>query len=520
MLPIVARLFVTLLACAGGGASYVLARADHGMLAIFMVLITCISVYIFVAPRAYPYRYMYPGLITFLFFMVLPTLFIVVIGFTNLGTGHFLSQKDVYRLLLDETVVDESAHERYFNLIETSMHKEGYVEMLVAPLDPSAPFATAALYAQIPLSHDKDAAAIVDLQPVGALQPPLEAGGIRFLNKGALFAVRDAFKARQFRFPDGTLLGFFQVGVVLVSHKRFEPAGDERLKEAASGDVYYPDLKEGFYTNGQKSLPVGFYVGVGWQNYSELMTHPGLKHSFAKIFTWSFVWALLSVLLTFALGMSLSLLVGDKFLKGKVVYRVLLIIPYAIPFFISVLVFRGLLNQEFGIINDLLARLGFAKVNWLGDPLMAKVSCLTVNLWLGFPYMMLVTTGILQSIPDNIYEAAAIDGAGKWAAFRHITLPLIFSAVGPLLVGSFAFSFNNFAVIYLLNQGLPPIIGAITPAGETDILISYTYKLAFAGQGKQDLGLASSVALLVFMIVTAITLLNFKLFGMFKDEKS
>ena len=334
-----------------------------------------------------------------------------------------------------------------------------------------------------------------------------------------MFAARDAFKGRAFRLPDGQVLSFFKAGTLLAVHPRFAPAGPERLRELATSDIYYPDLRTGFFTNGSKNLAIGFYVGVGLENFRKLLTHPGLKHSFARIFTWSFVWALLSVILTFTLGLTLALLIGSKYLRGKLFYRVLLIIPYAIPFFISVLVFRGLLNQEFGAVNNLLAHAGFARLNWLGDPLLAKTSCLLVNLWLGFPYMMLVTTGILQSIPENIYEAAAIDGAGKWATLRHLTLPMIFSAVGPLLVGSFAFSFNNFAVIYLLAQGLPPIIGAITPAGETDILISYTYKLAFSGQGRQDLGLASSVTLVVFVIVAAITLINFKLFGMFKDDR-
>ena len=518
MFQIIAKLFIVLLALVGGAATYVLMQADHSMLALLMLLVTLGSVYIFASPRAYPYRYMYPGLITFLFFMLLPTLFIIVIGFTNLGTGHFLAKEDVYRLLLDETVIDESAIERHFDLIKTPRAREGSLEILVAPEETAAP-SVQRLYAQIPMKSGDGPATTIDLHPLKEIAPPITESSIVFLSKGAQFAERQVFKDRLFRFPDGHELRFFKVGVLVQAHNRFTPDGGEKLRDVATGDIYYPDLKEGFYTNGKERLPVGFYVGVGFKNYFELVTHPGLKHSFAKIFVWSFVWALLSVLLTFAMGMGLSLVLNGKFLKGKLIYRILLIIPYAIPFFISVLVFRGLLNQEFGIINEILARFGFAKVNWLGDPVMAKVSCIMVNLWLGFPYMMLVTTGILQSIPENIFEAAAIDGAGKWSAFWHITLPMIFSAVGPLLVGSFAFSFNNFAVIYLLNQGLPPIIGAITPAGETDILISYTYKLAFGGQGKQDLGLASSVAVLVFMIITAITLFNFKFFGMFKDEK-
>ena len=125
--------------------------------------------------------------------------------------------------------------------------------------------------------------------------------------------------------------------------------------------------------------------------------------------------------------------------------------------------------------------------------------------------MFLIVTGILQSIPESLYEAAKLDGAGRIATFKNITLPLIMSAVGPLLVGSFAFNLNNFVGIYLLTGGGPPIPGASTAVGETDILISYTYRLAFEGGQGQDFGLASSIALFIFLIVSILTLINFKL---------
>ena len=172
------------------------------------------------------------------------------------------------------------------------------------------------------------------------------------------------------------------------------------------------------------------------------------------------------------------------------------------------------MNKDFGAINLLLVEMGFDKIPWLETPFWAKISCLVVNLWLGFPYMFLVVTGILQSIPASLYEAAKLDGAGKIATFRHITLPLIMSAVGPLLVGSFAFNLNNFVGIYLLTGGGPPIPGVTTAVGETDILISYTYRLAFEGGQGQDFGLASSIALFIFLIVSILTLINFKLSGM------
>src|SRR5690606_10376996 len=147
----------------------------------------------------------------------------------------------------------------------------------------------------------------------------------------------------------------------------------------------------------------------------------------------------------------------------------------------------GLLNTEVGVINDILQGLfGIGRIPWLQNPFWARVALFLVNLWLGYPYMMIVTLGALQSIPSELYEAALVDGARPWDVLRTVTLPLLMVAVSPLLVGSFAFNFNNFNVIYLVTGGGPPMAGAQTPAGHTDILISYTYRLAFqGGQGTQ-----------------------------------
>ena len=170
-------------------------------------------------------------------------------------------------------------------------------------------------------------------------------------------------------------------------------------------------------------------------------------------------------------------------------YRSLIIIPYAIPSFMTALVWRGMLNQQFGVINRWLG----LNLPWLDGQWLPYFSILLVNTWLGFPYMFLVCTGALQSIPSDLTEAASVDGAGGFKAFRLITFPLLLVAVGPLLVASFAFNFNNFNIIYLLTEGRPPVPGS--DAGRTDILISYVYKIAFAGGGGVDYGFAAAVSL-------------------------
>ncbi|HJV29105.1 MAG TPA: ABC transporter permease subunit, partial [Gaiellaceae bacterium] len=177
---------------------------------------------------------------------------------------------------------------------------------------------------------------------------------------------------------------------------------------------------------------------------------------------------------------------------------------YAIPSFLTLLVWAGLLNDDFGVVNNILG----TSIPWLFDPWWAKVSIIIVSLWLTFPYFFLVSLGALQSIPSELVEAARVDGAGPWQVFRRITLPLLLVAVAPLLIASFAFNFNNFNNIFLLTGGNPPTEDQ-SIAGATDILISYTYKLAFAAGKGTDYALASTISIFIFLIVALISTLAF-----------
>jgi len=278
--------------------------------------------------------------------------------------------------------------------------------------------------------------------------------------------------------------------------------------------------KEGSFTSpeGETLLP-GYRANLGWENYLTLFTDSRVSGPFLRVFIWTFEWAILSVLTTFVLGLFLAILLNDKTLKFRKFYRVILILPYALPAFISVLIWRGLLNTEVGVINQILNTLSLQSIPWLQSVFWSRFALVVINLWLGFPYMMLISLGSLQSISGELYEAASIDGASAWQRFKFITLPLILVSLGPLLISSFAFNFNNFNVIYLFNEGGPPIVGAQTPAGGTDILISYTYRLSFESGRGADFGLASTVSIIIFMITAVITWFNFKYTGALEEVK-
>lgn len=467
------------------------------------VLISAIgvtSLVIFLHPKATAIRFLYPGLLTFLLFMLIPMLFTIYVSFTNLSTGHFLSESKVLKYLQEETYLPTNAAIYNFNL--NINNQGGY---LISFADKKGQYWNA-IFSRDDIGKTVNAFKI-------SRNPPFQ-----FVTKGKVYQESEFLKQIKFN-VDGRVLSYFRTDLIAELENRYQINPDGSILDIKTQKTYKRDSDLGFYKSDSDRLSPGFYTTVGLKNYKLLISDQRIKDSFFKILTWTLIWALATVILTFSLGLVLSLVLNAKRFKFKPLYRVLLIIPYSIPFFISVLIFKGMLNKDFGIINEIISSIGISKIDWLTDPLNAKISALLVNLWLGFPYMFLLITGILQSIPDSVYEAAKMDGAGPITTLRKITLPMVFSAIAPLLVGSFAFNLNNFVGIYLLTGGGPAMQNTITPAGETDILISYTYKLAFEGGQGQDFGMASSIALFIFIIITILTLINFRLSGMFKNSK-
>ena len=277
----------------------------------------------------------------------------------------------------------------------------------------------------------------------------------------------------------------------------------------------YSDIKliqiETSNVNENISIEPGYSIWIGAKNFQKIVSSKNITAPFLFVFLWTVAWAGISVISSFAVGLALALVFNASDFKGKYFYRTLFMLPYAIPSFVTILMWSGFLNKDFGVINNIFG----LNIPWLMEGVLAKLSVLTVNLWLSFPYFMIISLGALQSIDSSMYEAADVDGATGFQQFTMITLPLLLMALGPMLVGSFAFSFNNFAGIYLLTGGGPTMAAGVLP-GHTDILISYTYKLAFGEQNK-DYGLASSIAIIVFLIIGTITFLQFKFTGTFKE---
>ncbi|GMU51217.1 MAG: hypothetical protein AMXMBFR33_03630 [Candidatus Xenobia bacterium] len=246
---------------------------------------------------------------------------------------------------------------------------------------------------------------------------------------------------------------------------------------------------------------------VGLRNFMTILTGDEIRE-FARVLSWTLAWAGGSVILSLGLGLFLAMGLNKPEIRFRNLYRTLFIVPWAIPAFISVLMWQGLLNSNEGAINVLLG----LHIRWLDDPFWARISVLVVNVWLGFPFMMTVCLGALQSIPRELYESASVDGAPAPRQFFQITLPMLRSALLPVLISSFAFNFNQFTAIYLLTNGGPAVSGST--AGATDILITYSYKLAF---GLFQYGMACAYAIIIFLIVAGLSAVNFRLTGAFED---
>ena len=291
---------------------------------------------------------------------------------------------------------------------------------------------------------------------------------------------------------------------------------DDEYGNYFAGDVFKPAV-DGFYrVDGvleNVKLDGGWRVEVGLKNFETIFTDVQLREPLIKVISWTFMFAIATVLTTFILGLFIALTFNHDKLRGKKFYRLVMILPYAFPGFLSAYVWVGLLNRENGFINTVIfGQTPGSEANfpWLLEEGPARMAVLLVNLWLGFPYMFLITTGALQSIPSELNEAAEIDGATGWQNFRLIKLPLLLISIAPLLIASFAYNFNNFTIIYLLTKGGPSDSGLTDyDVGGTDILITFVYKIAFSGTG-QNFGLASAFSILIFIVVATISLISFR----------
>ena len=313
------------------------------------------------------------------------------------------------------------------------------------------------------------------------------------------------------------LMPAFIILVVLILAYSLAPGGRmrklrARLKDTLRPYVYVAPAVIALMVLTFYPVGYGFYISftnmdakhlfthdiIGFENYAAILgdTDAGFRDITLNTFAWTFS----NVFITMGIGLGLALVLNRKGLRGKVAYRTFLLLPWAVPAYISCLIWRGMFNPQFGAINHFITTLGMDPIPWLTEMPYAFWACIITNVWLGVPFMVMIFSGGLQSIPEDLYEAASTDGVSGWQQFRNITLPLLKPTVIPAFLLSFIWTFNMFNVIYLITGG--------GPGGQTDILITYVYKEAFR---HYNYGFAAAYSVIIFFMLLSFSMVYMKI---------
>ncbi len=466
--------------------------AGETLLATTLLVVLALATWTYTSARTQALRYLLPGVAAALLFVVFPMVYTVGIGFSNYSSSNLLDKAAASTYLREQAVQQPGSGRPY------AVHRDGEHLRLWLPADAGrAALLSTPLVAQS--SHAQSAGLSMAAAAPGAA-----------LTMAETVALLPVLRQLSLTPAEGPPLVVTSLREAAHMQALYRAQADDVLQDVLTGNTYRANDETGFFTSdsGDRLTP-GYRVAVGWAHYRQIFTEEKFRDPFASVLVWTVLFAALSVVGAAGLGLVLAVLLNWDALPFKGMYRLVLFLPYAVPGFISILVFKGLFNQNLGEVNLILGQLFGIQPAWFSDPWLAKLMLVLVNVWLGFPYMMVLCSGLIKSIPADLYEASAVAGASAWVNFKAITLPLILKPLTPLLISAFAFNFNNFVLISLLTGGRPDQLDATTPAGTTDILVSYTWRIAFQDSGQQ-FGLASAISTVIFLIVAAITLLQMR----------
>ena len=462
--------------------------------AAYVAISTLVIDFIFFSKRFIAAKYVVPGALLMVAFQIYPAIYTGYVAFTNFSVGHEFNK---------ETAIDSMIYNSYSATSDTlyPMHiaSDEFGKSVVLIKSGDQVFAG-------------DAKGIVEL-PSSAVSFDADGKfksvqGYTLLTDDQVSAVLDQFNNLLIPTKDPTVkyrVYDLSSAEMIQASLRYDKAGDF-VENLQTGVKYYPNDNGSFVSKDGDELEPGWTVRIGWRNFGKIFGDDRYRAPLVRVLIWTFIYPFLVVISTFFLGLFIALALNHPRLKPKRLYRTLLIVPYAMPGVLSILTWKGMLNEQYGIVNKFL----HVSIPWLSDPWWAKGAVLLVQLWSGTPYMFLIATGAIQALSTEIVEAAEVDGASARKVFWNIKLPLVVIALTPLLIASYAYNFSNFGSIYLLTGGGPVILESGGLAGHTDILISYTYNLAFtAGKGR-DYGLASAVSFINFLIVAALSFQAFK----------
>jgi arabinogalactan oligomer/maltooligosaccharide transport system permease protein len=454
---------------------------------------------VYFSGRALPLKYLIPGLLFLMVFQLYTMFFTAYASFTNYGTGH-LDTKQSAITAIEQASVTPVPDSPEFPVVPVV--KDDVVSMLIT--DPTT--------GEVSLGTNEEVTPVPPAEVQRSGEQVTGVAGYTSLNLGSLSSNPD-YKAQwdALRPPIDETQGIYlrPISITKATQAKAGFVYDEAqdaMVNTSNGEVSPADGSVGnFIQPSGEALFPGWRVSIGVSNYTTLFTDETIRARFLPITAWTFFFAIATTFLNFTLGLFLAIVLSEKRMRGQGIYRLLLIVPYGLPFILMAGLWKGMLNTDFGLINQILGQ----SIPWLTDTWLARFSILMVNMWLGFPYFLLVCSGALTAIPNDLKEAAYVDGASGRHAFRTVVLPLLLVATAPLLVTTFAFNFNNYTLIEVVTGG-GPFPGTVNEGGSTDLLINYTYRMAF-NDSNQQLGLASAIAMIIFVIVGTVSAYGFRL---------
>ena len=461
------------------------------LIGVVLIVVIIFGNYIYLSKRPVAAKFFYPGTVFLVIFLVVPIGYTGFMSTQVFKTGNLISKEEAVTQLNAVGLIPAESGITYDMVV--GRYEGNLAALLTNQLDFTVSLGfqdqlrvlTEGEYEIGPLGYAQSADGFL---PIDLANDP---NAEQILSEIKIPVGNEVFIASQ----------GFDFAAEMIETYRYDPATNT-LVDVSTGFVWI-DNGVGNFVNpddpAEKLFP-GWRAQNSGQNYLSLFTDPRLNGPFLSVFIWTIVFSILTMITMFGLGFLVAVVL-DKKIRARNLYRAIMILPYAIPSFMSTLIWAGMFNREIGVFNALLG----SEIDWLNDPWLARGALLLVNLWLGFPYFYLVTTGALQALPGELEEAAVIDGASSSQIFWRIKLPLVLEILAPLLIASLAFNFNNFNLIYLLTRGGPTNSIEGESAGATDILITYAYKTAFSG-AEQDFGLASAISVIIFLIVGALSL--------------
>ena len=469
--------------------------------------ITVFLALIYLRRRFTPFRWFAIGIALAMLFTLYPILYTFYLSVTNMGSGHLMTKQQAINRLEEKLYMPDGGETYGWTLFQSP---DGDYMLWLIPEDGPGLLALPGEALEVVAPGERG---VGELDEEGI---PVSIEGYERLPQNRTVALITALGEIDFGTEPNTVrIRSLREAAELRQKYLYDSDLDAVVDQET--DIAYHPVEGTFTADDGIELTPGFIVNIGFRHFDRFMGNERFREPLMSVLLWNISFAFWSVLVSFALGLVVTLLFEG--LPGSRIIRAVLIIPWPIPVLVSILIWRSMLNPDLGFVAPILEDIFGSSPSWFQDAFWTRIGLIMVNVWLSYPYFYVISAGAIRSIPREIYDAAVVDGAGAWSKFTRITLPLLLRILMPLLIASFTFNFNNFNVIYIFNYGLPAMPNTIVPMGHTDILISFVYRLAFITSNVTDYGLAAAITVMLFVLISIMVIFQARFTNLFKEAE-